>query len=125
MPAITLSTVLQVIVGAGLLNVWLVRSRWSTAYRGGDSKSLREEFAVYGLPEWFFFLIGFLKIGSAIALLTGLWVPEVVPYAAAVVVGLMLGALSMHVKVKDPAIKSLPASLMLLMSAAILVLALI
>jgi hypothetical protein len=31
----------------------------------------------------------------------------------------------MHVKVKDPAIKSLPASLMLLMSAAILVLALI
>ncbi len=34
----------------------------------------------------------------------------------------MVGALSMHAKVKDPSIKSLPASLMLLMAVAIVLL---
>jgi len=39
------------------------------------------------------------------------------------VVGLLkVGALAMHVKVKDPAMKSLPAFFMLAMSVAILVL---
>jgi len=120
MPALTLSTILQAIVALGLLNVWLVRARSSTAYRGGEAKSLKQEFVAYGLPEWFFYLIGLLKIGSAILLIAGLWMPELVQPAAGVVVGLMLGALAMHVKVKDPPMKSLPAFLMLVMSAAIL-----
>jgi hypothetical protein len=38
------------------------------------------------------------------------------------VVLLMLGALAMHLKVKDPPLKSLPAFLMLAMSAALLIL---
>ncbi len=116
------STILQVVVGLGLLNVWLVRARSSTAFRGGSAQSLREEFAAYGLPEWFFYAIGVLKIGSAVLLIVGIWVPEVVPVAAGTVVGLMVGALSMHAKVKDPLTKSLPAFLMLLMSVAIIAL---
>jgi uncharacterized membrane protein YphA (DoxX/SURF4 family) len=120
----TVFLVLQVIVGLGLLNVWLIRSRSATSYRGGDSRSLKEEFAAYGLPEWFLYLVGALKIGSAILLLVGIWYEPVVLPAAAVVVVLMLGALAMHVKVKDPAIKSLPAFLMLVMSAALCALSL-
>jgi len=42
--------------------------------------------------------------------------------AAGVVAVLMVGALAMHVKVKDPAKKSVPALLMLAMCVAILVL---
>jgi len=124
MSAATVSIILQTIVGLGLLNVWLLRSRSATDYRGGDAKSLQEEFAAYGLPEWFFYLVGILKIGSAVLLLVGIVYPPVVLPAAAVVVVLMLGALAMHVKVKDPAIKSLPAFLMLLMSGAIVFLSL-
>jgi uncharacterized membrane protein YphA (DoxX/SURF4 family) len=124
MSAATVSIILQTIVGLGLLNVWLVRSRSATDYRGGDAKSLKEEFAAYGLPEWFFSLVGILKIGSAVLLLVGIVYPPVVLPAAAVVVVLMLGALAMHVKVKDPAIKSLPAFLVLLMSGAIVFLSL-
>ncbi|MDX1418993.1 MAG: DoxX family protein [Rubricoccaceae bacterium] len=117
-----LSVLLQVVVGLGLLNVWLARSRSATAYRGGDARSLKEEFAAYGLPEWMFYLVGALKVGAAVALLIGIWVPSLVGPAAAVVVVLMLGAIAMHLKVKDPLMKSLPAALVLLMSVGILLL---
>jgi hypothetical protein len=113
----SLVSVLQVIVALGLLNVWLVRSSTATAYRGGAARTLREEFAAYGLPTWFFFLCGALKVLSAVCLLVGLWVPTLVLPAASLVVVLMLGALAMHVKVQDPSVKSLPALLMLAMSA--------
>jgi len=116
MPAITLSTILQIIIGLGLINVWLLRAGSPTAYRGGEATSLKDEFAAYGLPEWFFYLIGVLKLGSAALLIAGLWIPEVVLPAAALVVALMVGALSMHFKVKDPLVKCMPASLMLGMS---------
>ena len=119
----TIEAILQVLVGLGLLNVWLLRAGNATPYRGRDAKSLREEFAAYGLPTWVFYLVGALKIGSALALLVGLAVPALVLPAAGVVVGLMLGALAMHVKVGDPALKSLPAFLMLLMSGTIVWLA--
>ena len=62
---------------------------------------------------------------AAIALIAGLWIPGLVLPASIVVVGLMLGALSMHVKVRDPAIKSLPALLMLLMNATVVILAIL
>ncbi|MEQ8763644.1 MAG: DoxX family protein [Planctomycetota bacterium] len=122
MPPFSISSILQLIVGLGLLNVWLLRASRSTGYRGGEARSLKEEFAVYGLPEWFFHLVGALKILSGVLLVMGLWVPEVVLPAAGLVIALMLGAVSMHLKVNDPAVKSLPATLMLLMAVAIFVL---
>lgn len=125
MPTFSISTILQIVVGLGLLNVWLLRAGSATSYRGGSARSLKAEFAEYGLPDFFFHLVGILKIGSAILLLAGIWVGALVLPAAAVVVVLMVGALVMHVKVKDPAIKSLPAFLMLAMSSCLCALALI
>ncbi len=122
MEVFSISTILQVVVGLGLLNVWLVRARSSTGFRGGSAQSLKEEFSAYGLPDWFFYAIGVLKIGSAVLLILGIWVPAVVLPAAGTVAALMVGALSMHAKVKDPWIKSLPALLMLLMTVAIVLL---
>ena len=117
---LNLITTLQIIVGLGLLNVWLVRRNQSTLYRGGSSLELREEFAAYGLPTWFFYFVGGLKISSGIALIVGLWVPSLVLPAAALVALLMVGALAMHMKVRDALIKFAPAALMLGMSGAIL-----
>ena len=113
---------LQLVVGLGLLNVWVVRSRSATAYRGGDATTLREEFAAYGLPVAAFVTVGALKIGSALVLIAGVWLDLPVAVAAGIVALLMAGAIAMHVKVRDPATKALPASLMLVMSAAIAVL---
>lgn len=120
----TVSHVLQVIVGLGLLNVWLLRRHSATAYRGGAAKNLKEEFATYGLPAPMFYIVGGLKIICGVLLLAGLWFPQVVLPAAAVVAVLMLGAVVMHLKVGDAVSKYVPAALMLGMSGAICVLAL-
>ena len=119
---ISIPAVLQIIVGLGLLNVWLLRARSSTAYRGGTATSLREEFQAYGLPEAAFYVVGALKITAGVVLIAGVWIPLPVGLAAGVVAALMVGALAMHVKVGDPVMKSVPAALMLVMSVAILLL---
>ena len=119
MTPFAVSTILQVIVGLGLLNVWLVRARAATAYLGGSAQSLKEEFATYGLPDWTFYAVGALKVGSAVLLIIGIWIPQLIRPPALVVAALMVGALAMHAKAKDPLTKSVPALLMLLMSVAI------
>lgn len=119
MPPITASLILQVILGLGLLNVWLLRASSATSYRGGTAQSLRAEFSAYGLPTWFFYLVGFLKISSAVLLLAGIWYPEAIVPAASLVAALMVGAIAMHIKVQDPAARSLPALAMLAMSASL------
>ena len=102
--------------------MWLVRARSATSYRGGSAQSLKEEFAVYGLPEWTFYIVGGLKIIAGILLIVGIWVPRLVLLPAAVVAVLMVGALAMHAKAKDPASKFLPALSVLVLTVAILLL---
>jgi len=67
-------------------------------------------------------VVGALKIGAAIVLIAGVWIALPVRAAAGLVAALMVGALAMHVKVGDPLMKSLPAALMLALSAAIVAL---
>jgi hypothetical protein len=110
----------QIIVGCGLLNVWLLRFNKSTAYRGGTAANMLEEFAAYSLPAWSCYLVGFLKVASAFALLAGLLYPVLVLPAAIVIALLMAGAVAMHVKVGDPLKKSLPALSVLILSAIII-----
>ena len=112
-------SIFQIAVAAGLLNVWLLRFQRRTPYRGGDARSMREEFAVYGLPGWFRYLIGTLKVGLALCLVAGLWLRFLVFPAALLIAILMLGALAMHLKIRDPLKKSVPALVMLALSAAI------
>lgn len=108
--------IIQVIIAVVLLSVWLVRPRMQTSYRGGDAKNLKEEFAVYGLPYWFMIVIGILKVSAGILLIIGLWYPVVTSYTAIGVALLMAGAVSMHIRVKDPVVKSLPALTLLILS---------
>lgn len=43
-----------------------------------------------------------LKIGAALALIAGIWLPALVLPAAALICILMLGARAMHAKIGDP-----------------------
>ena len=112
----TLKIICQALIGLGILNVWLLRFNKSTSYRGGSATSLKEEFVSYGLPAWSVWPIGALKVGSALVLLTGIFVAAPVKPAAIVIALLMAGAVIMHIKVTDPPKKMLPATVMLLLS---------
>ena len=110
------SILFQIIIALGIFNVWLLRSSRATPYRGKDAPSLKSEFAAYGLSESVYYTVGILKLSAAVALLLGIFIPVLVIPGAIVMTILMLGAIAMHIKVNDPINKSLPASIMLLMS---------
>ncbi len=106
----------QIIIALGIFNVWIIRYGKETNWRGGEAKNMKEEFAAYGLPGGFMVLIGAAKILLAVCLIIGIWVPLLVKPAAIAMALLMIGAVSMHVKVKDPLQRSLPAFTMLVLS---------
>lgn len=108
-----LAKVIQVVVAAGIFNVWLLRFGQSSDWRGGSAQNMTEEFVVYGLPRWFMVVIGVLKVVFACLLIAGIWLPKLVPIAGGAIAVLMLGAVLMHVKVHDPVKKSAPAATML------------
>jgi len=115
----TLILMIQITVALGLLNVWFLRFNRSTPYRGGDARTMSEEFAAYGLPPWSVAAIGTLKVGAALALLAGIWLPGLVLPAALLIVVLMIGAVSMHLKIGDRFSKAVPALVMLILSSVI------
>ncbi|HKL14740.1 MAG TPA: DoxX family protein [Balneolaceae bacterium] len=110
---------LKLIVGLSILNVWLVRGSKSTQFRGGDAGNIREEFKAYGLPVWFMYVIGTLKVALAILLMASIYYPGVELVAAYGIAFLMLGAVSMHLKISDPLKKAFPAFTFLVLSLAI------
>lgn len=108
-------TVLQIVIGLGVLNVWILRFKKATPYRGGAAASLPEEFRAYGLPGWFTYAVGTVKVTAACCLIAGVWI-HILTFPAAAAIGvMMIGALAMHLKIGDPILKSLPAFLMLAM----------
>jgi len=76
---------------------------------------MQEEFAVYGLSSSVMYVIGALKILFATLLLIGLFYTQLVRPAALGLAILMLGAVTMHIKVKDPIEKLIPAVTLLLL----------
>ncbi len=115
-------SILQIILVIGLVNVWLVRFRKPTKYRGGGAANMEQEFRAYGLPTWFMYLIGTAKMIIAALLVIGLWIPVVIVPATGVLAVLMIGAVAMHIKVRDAFIRTVPALLMLAMTVAVIIL---
>ncbi|QNL20430.1 DoxX family protein [Hyphobacterium sp. CCMP332] len=111
-----LEIVLKIVVGLSILNVWLLRGKKSSPFRGGDAKSLKEEFAVYGLPSWVMFAVGTIKVALSLLLLISIYYPSLEMIAALGLAFMMLGAVSMHVKVKDSFKQTYPALLFLALS---------
>jgi hypothetical protein len=107
----------KLIIFAGIVNVWFFRVNKGTQWRGGEASNMQEEFEVYGLSQAMMYMVGALKVIAAFALLLSIWYPFLaVPGSAAMGI-LMVGAIWMHLRVKDPLKKSLPAFVMLLLSA--------
>ena len=112
---------LKCIISFSILNVWLLRFNKATPWRGGNSNTLLEEFHSYGLSTTVAYVIGALKIGLALLLLASIFWEELTVYAASGILLTMAGAIAMHIKIKDPLKKSLPAFIFLVLSAIILI----
>jgi len=50
---------LKIIVGLSLLNVWLLQYNKPSRWRGGDAKTMMQEFDVYGLGSTYVMLLAF------------------------------------------------------------------
>lgn len=112
----TLRMVIKVIIALGIYNVWLIRPRMPSRWRGGGAENLSEEFEIYGLPPWAMGLVGAMKILFATLLIVGIWYPPIVETAAIGMSVMMAGAVSMHLKVDDSLKRAIPACIMLALS---------
>ena len=112
-----ISLVLQLTIACVIFSVWLIRPNLNTAYRAGNATNIKEEFAVYGLPDWSVYVIGATKIALAIALIAGFWKSELVAPAAISMAILMMGAVICHLRIKEDSLsRAMPATMMLAMS---------
>ena len=115
-------SVFQAVIGLSVLRVWLLNFNKPTKWRAGNAISMREEFEVYGLPDWTLYMVGFLKVAFSVGLLAGIWLPELVVTSAAGIAFFMFFAILMHIRVKDPIVKSIPAITFLTLSIVIILL---
>ena len=106
----------QIVIAISIYNVWFFRFNKPTRYRGKNAQSMKDEFASYGLPDYFVWVIGFSKVTFATLLLIGIYNNSLVFPASIGMAILMVGAIAMHVKVKDDIIKSIPATIFLILS---------
>ena len=111
----------NIIIALGIFNVWVIRFNKKTDFRGGNALNLKEEFKVYGLPTWFMYLIGFLKLSFALILILGIWFKSISIYAIYGMTFLMIGAILMHLKVNDPFKKYVPALSILILLATLII----
>ncbi|MFT5078107.1 MAG: hypothetical protein ACI825_000508 [Planctomycetota bacterium] len=107
--------IIKLIVSLSLLNVWLVQYNKPTRWRGGKAQTIRQEFEVYGLPSWMLYLVGFIKVGLSLLLIASIWFLELGDPAAIGLALMLTGSIIMHIKIKDPLLKSFPAALFLVL----------
>jgi hypothetical protein len=113
---------IKLVIGLSVLNVWLLRANKDTPWRGGSAKSLREEFAEYGLTESQMKLVGAIKIILALMILVSIFYEPLETIAAGGMAVMMTGAIIMHLKIKDPIKRSVPALTFLVLSVILLIL---
>ena len=107
---------LKIIIGVSIINVWLIQPNKPSRWRGGDAKTIIEEFNVYGLSKTFYKVVFVVKVGLAILLLTSIKYDFLTLYSSLGLAALLLGSIAMHIKVKDALFKSFPAFLFMAMN---------
>ena len=100
-----LTIVLQALVAASIFFVWVVRY-----------DNIIQEFKQYGLPDWLRDLVGILKLTFALLLLLGIQRAFLAMVGSLGIAGLMGCAFAVHLRVKNPAFKMLPALTLLVLS---------
>ena len=112
--------ILSLIISLTILNVWLIRFDSNSIYRGGEAKNMIQEFEEYGFNENIVYIVGFLKVSSALVLLLGIYYNKLIFPAALTISLFMISAVIMHFKISDELIKFMPSSILLFSSLVII-----
>ncbi len=102
----TLVELAKIFVPVSIFFVWVVRY-----------DNIIREFKQYNLPDWTRDLVGILKMSFSLMIMTS--GGHLVKVGGAGIAALMVAALLMHLKVKNPPQKMLPALTLLVLSLAI------
>ena len=66
--------IIKLIIGLGLINVWVLRYNKKTEYRGGAANNMLEEFHSYGLSRSFVLLVGCFKNCISLVLILSVFI---------------------------------------------------
>ena len=101
-------------ISCGIIYAWTIGYNRPSKFRGGNARNMKEEFAVYGFPNWVLPIARVVKLSLAICLLFGYFFPFLVKPVAFALAPIMLVAVMAHLEnFRDPLIKALPAYLIL------------
>ena len=115
-----LAIIIKLVIGLSVLNVWLLRANKTTQWRGANAGSLKEEFKAYGLSEPIMKIVGAVKIVLSLLIIASIFHTPLVLIGATGMAIMMMGAVFMHAKIKDPVNRSLPAFIFLVLSITLL-----
>jgi len=60
----------------GIFYAWTLGFNRSSRFRPGKARNMKEEFIVYGLPFWFMYTIGAIKLILSTLLIAGFFLPR-------------------------------------------------
>lgn len=81
-----------------------------------------DNFRKWGLPQWFRVVTGLVELLGAAGMIVGIWLPAWAALAGIWLAVTMLGAVIVHIRVKDPVSQMAMSIILLLLSLAVVLL---
>jgi len=79
-----------------------------------------DNFAKWGLPQWFRVVTGLIELVAGAAMIVGIWQPSWAAWAGVVLVVTMIGAVLTHVRIKDTFKNTVNSIVLLVLSVVVL-----
>lgn len=108
------ATILEVLLGLAFLGVG--------GRKLAGAKDQREMFAHLRYPEWFVYVAGAVEVVGGLGMLAGIFSPISAFLASLLLAAQMIGALVSHARVGDPVGRLAPASVLLVLAVAVILL---
>ena len=106
--------VLQVVLGLAFLG--------AGASKLGGAQQMLDDFDRFKYPRWFMYFTGGLEVASALGVLAGIFVPVLAVLGGLLLAATMVGAVSTHVRMKDPASRIVPPLVLLVLAITVIIL---
>lgn len=103
-----LTVVLQVVLGLAFIGA-------GTSKLVGTQQMV-DDFDRFGYPRWFMYFTGATEVVAALGVLAGIFVPFLAVFGGLLIAAVMVGAVSTHVRMKDPGSKIAPPVILLALS---------